>query len=85
MPLLISPPPSPPLEPVTTISEDLTPIPFLKTKGDTNITFDGQLSRPLKYHEDAKSGCGGQTWPAGMIMGKQLLRYHREELKTARM
>ena len=85
MPLIISPSPSPPLDPVSAISEDLTPLPILKIKGDTDITFDGQLSRPLRYHEDVRTGCGGQTWPAGMVMGKHLLRYHRQQLQDARM
>ena len=85
MPLIISPSASPPLDPVTAISEELTPLPTLKTKGDTDITFEGQLSRPLRYHEDVKTGCGGQTWPAGMVLGKHLLRYHREEMRNARM
>lgn len=67
------------------VSEDLTPLPTLKVKGNTDITFDGQLSRPLKYYEDVRSGCGGQTWPAGMVLGKHMLRYHRDELQNARM
>lgn len=79
-----SPSPSPPLDPVA-VSEDLTPLPTLKAKGSTDITFDGQLSRPLRYHEDVRSGCGGQTWPAGMVLGKHMLRYHRDELANARM
>ena len=76
--------PSPPPD-LVAVSEELTPLPTLKGIGDTNITFDGHLSVPLKYHEDVRTGCGGQTWPAGMVMGKHLLRYHREELKNARM
>jgi protein N-lysine methyltransferase METTL21A len=79
-----SPSSSPPLDPVA-LSEDLAPLPNLKTKGNTDITFDGQLSHPLKLHEDVRTGCGGQTWPAGMVLGKHLLRYHRDELQTARM
>lgn len=76
---------SPPLDPVAAVSEDLAPLPQLKAKGDQEITFDGQLTRPLLYHEDVRTGCGGQTWPAGMVLGKHMLRHHREEMENARM
>ncbi|XWX01916.1 hypothetical protein V2A60_009948 [Cordyceps javanica] len=75
---------SPPLD-VIHISEDLTPLPELKPAGNTDITFDGQLSRPLRLREDLRTGCGGQTWPAGMVLGKHMLRYHRHELQDARI
>lgn len=76
--------PSPPLNPLA-ITEDLTPLPTLKSAGDTHVQFEGQLSRSLKLHEDVRTGCGGQTWPAGMLMGKHLLRYQIDTLKDARM
>lgn len=82
--VLGSPSPSPPLDPVA-FGEDFAPLPELKAKCNTDITFDGQLSHPLKLHEDVRTGCGGQTWPAGMVLGKHLLRYHRAELQSARM
>jgi hypothetical protein len=84
MPAFDSPESSPPLDPVE-VSEDLAPLPSLKTKGNTTVDFDGQLTIPLKLHEDVRTGCGGQTWPAGMLLGKHLLRYHRSELQDARM
>ncbi|KAK2590630.1 Protein-lysine N-methyltransferase efm6 [Conoideocrella luteorostrata] len=76
--------PSPPLDPVA-VSEDLTPLPDLKQAGNARIDFDGQLSVPLEYHEDVRTGCGGQTWPAGLVLGKHILRYHREEMRNARI
>jgi predicted nicotinamide N-methyase len=79
-----SPPSSPELDP-TVISEDFVPLPALKAKGDAQLDFDGQLSEPIKVHEDVRSGCGGQTWPAGLLLGKHLLRYHREKLRDARI
>lgn len=79
-----SPSHSPPLGAIH-ISEDLTPLPELKPAGNTDVTFDGQLSRPLRLREDLHNGCGGQTWPAGMVLGKHMLRYHRNELQDARM
>ncbi|KAH7325901.1 putative methyltransferase-domain-containing protein [Stachybotrys elegans] len=79
-----SPPPSPPTDPLG-ISEELTPLPSRKTAGDTRLDFDGQLAQPLKVHEDVRTGCGGQTWPAGLVLGKHLLRYHRDELHDTRI
>ncbi|KID87851.1 hypothetical protein MAJ_05043, partial [Metarhizium majus ARSEF 297] len=76
--------PSPLLDPVA-VSEDLTPLPTLKQAGDARIDFDGQLAEPLAYHEDVRTGCGGQTWPAGLVLGKHMLRYHRQEMRTARI
>ncbi|KHN96615.1 uncharacterized protein MAM_05558 [Metarhizium album ARSEF 1941] len=76
--------PSPPLDPVA-VSDDLTPLPTLKQAGDARVDFDGQLAEPLAYHEDVRTGCGGQTWPAGLVLGKHMLRYHREEMRTARI
>lgn len=77
--------PSPPLDPVAGITEDLVSLPVSKKAGDTDIDFDGLLARPIKLHEDVRTGCGGQTWPAGMVLGKHMLRYHRSKLETARM
>ncbi|KPM44745.1 hypothetical protein AK830_g1771 [Neonectria ditissima] len=79
-----SPPLSPSSDPVC-ISEDLTPLPTLKSIGVAHVDFDGVLSQPLLLREDVRSGCGGQTWPAGMLLGKHMLRYHRDRLKSARI
>jgi hypothetical protein len=67
------------------IGEDLTPLPTYKAASTTSINFLNLLELPLKLHEDLKSGCGGQLWPAGMILAQQMLRYHRYSLKDARM
>lgn len=75
---------SPRMDPVD-ISEDLTPLPTLKAASTTKVDFDGVLSRPLKLHEDVRTGCGGQTWPAGLVLGKHMLRYHREKLHGSKM
>jgi hypothetical protein len=73
------------LDPVAGITEDLVSLPASKVAGDTNIDFDGLLAQPIKLREDVRTGCGGQTWPAGMVLGKHMLRYHRSELANARM
>ncbi|TWU72415.1 hypothetical protein ED733_002402 [Metarhizium rileyi] len=80
----MSPSPSPLLDPLA-VSEDLTPLPSLKQAGDARIDFDGQLPESLAYHEDVRTGCGGQTWPAGLVLGKHMLRYHKKEMLTARI
>ncbi|KAH7261908.1 putative methyltransferase-domain-containing protein [Fusarium tricinctum] len=79
-----SPPLSPSMDPVT-ISEDIAPLPSFKVSGVASVDFDGVLSKPLKVHEDVRSGCGGQTWPAGMLLGKHMLRYHKDRLADARI
>ncbi|KAF2759816.1 hypothetical protein EJ05DRAFT_509509 [Pseudovirgaria hyperparasitica] len=63
------------------ISEDLVQSPAHKAAGISETTFDGLLATPLKLHEDLKEGCGGQLWPAGMVLSKYMLRQHRDTLK----
>jgi hypothetical protein len=67
------------------VAEDLAPLPESKAAATTALDFDGLLPEPLKLHEDVKTGCGGQLWPAGMVLAKHMLRYHREKLENARM
>ena len=65
--------PSPILSPLA-ISEDLLPVPPPRLAGDVRQSFSGVLDPPLVLHEDLKDGCGGQTWPAGMLLACFLLR-----------
>jgi hypothetical protein len=65
---------------VFSVSEDLVPPAVLKSAGISEVDFDGLLSPPLKLQEDLKNGCGGQLWPAGMVLAKYMLRKHREDL-----
>jgi hypothetical protein len=81
---MISRSPSPEFSPLA-IGEDLTPLPTYKDASTTSIDFENLLEPSLLLHEDLKSGCGGQLWPAGMVLAKQMLRYHRDDLKDARM
>ncbi|PMD44220.1 hypothetical protein L207DRAFT_508973 [Hyaloscypha variabilis F] len=76
--------PSPEFSPLS-IGEDFTPVPTYKTASTTSIDFSGLLQPPLQLHEDLKTGCGGQLWPAGMVLAQQMLRYHRDALKDARI
>ena len=67
------------------MGEDLTPLPEYKAATTTVLDFDGLLPEPLKLHEDLKTGCGGQLWPAGMVLAKHMLRYHKDKLEKSRM
>ncbi|KAJ4365170.1 Protein-lysine N-methyltransferase efm6 [Neocucurbitaria cava] len=62
------------------VSQDLVPPAPIKSAGVSEVDFDGLLSPPLKLHEDLKNGCGGQLWPAGMVLSKYMLRKHRDDL-----
>lgn len=67
------------------IGVGLAPLPIYKAASTTSIDFAALLEPPLQLHQDLKSGCGGQLWPAGMVLTKHMLRYHRNSLKDARM
>lgn len=67
------------------ISESLVPPREQKTAGTTNIDFDGLLSEPLVLQEDLKEGCGGQLWPAGIVLSKYMLRRHHSDLRGKTM
>ncbi|KAI0842486.1 putative methyltransferase-domain-containing protein [Hypoxylon sp. FL0890] len=77
-------PDSPELSPLA-IGEDFAPLPAYKAAGTTEIGFEGLLAEPLRLHEDLASGCGGQTWPAGMVLAKHMLRYRRDGVREARI
>lgn len=76
--------PSPEFNPLA-MGEDLAPLPEYKEATTTAVDFDGLLAEPLRLREDLKTGCGGQLWPAGMVLAKHMLRYHRDKLDKARM
>jgi len=67
------------------IAADLTPLPTYKPASTTSITFSDLLSPPLLLHEDLTSGCGGQLWPAGMVLATHMLRYHKKSLKDEKI
>lgn len=65
--------------------EDLVQLPTIKASGTSEIDFDRLLEKPLKLREDLKDGCGGQLWPAGMVLAKYMLRKHRHSLENQKM
>lgn len=67
------------------VSEFLVPMRDLKAAEQNTVSFDGLLAEPLILREDLKDGCGGQLWPAGMVLAKYLLRRHRSDLSKKTM
>ncbi|KAK4496319.1 hypothetical protein PRZ48_012299 [Zasmidium cellare] len=65
------------------LSQDLVQSPTHKAASTKAVDFGGLLTPPLVLHEDLTSGNGGQAWPAGMILGKYLLRRKRDELQNS--
>jgi hypothetical protein len=56
---------------------------IIKASSTSSVDFGGLLSPPLRLHEDLAEGCGGQLWPAGMVLAKYMLRYpHLLDEKT---
>jgi hypothetical protein len=66
-------------------SEDLVELPNIKAPGMSEVDFDGLLEKPLRLHEDLKEGCGGQLWPAGMLLAKYMLRRYISSMKGKTM
>lgn len=67
---------------IFSISTHLVPPAQVKSAGTTSIGFDGLLPEPLLLHEDLREGCGGQLWPAGMVLSKYMLTYHKNSLSS---
>jgi len=65
---------------VFAISTTLVPERPSKAASTTSISFDNLLDPPLIVHEDLQEGCGGQLWPAGMVLSKYMLTYHKSVL-----
>ncbi|KAK4940053.1 Protein-lysine N-methyltransferase efm6 [Elasticomyces elasticus] len=64
---------------VFSISTEIVPERTNKSASTTILTFDDLLPKvkPLLLHEDLQEGCGGQLWPAGMVLSKYMLTYHK--------
>ena len=67
------------------ISEDLVQSPVHKATGVSSVDLDGLLSPPLRLQEDLSEGCGGQLWPAGMVLSKYMLRKHKDDIQDSSM
>lgn len=67
------------------VSETLAPPRVNKAAGTTTLDFDGLLEEPLILKEDLKDGCGGQLWPAGIILARYLLSQHSADMSGKTM
>lgn len=61
------------------ISEDLVSSPSIRPSQISTLDFGGLLDPPLRIQSD-ETECGGQLWPAGMMLVEYLLRNEKEEL-----
>jgi hypothetical protein len=62
------------------ISESLAPWRDNRAAVTTRVSLDGLLPEPLLLKEDLKEGCGGQLWPAGMVLAKYIISRHSSDL-----
>ncbi len=79
-----SQPSSPENDPLSGL-ESLVPGRVNKSPGTAAVSLDDLLEPPLLLHEDLKEGCGGQLWPAGIVLAKYMLRHHSDELADKTM
>ena len=68
-----------------TIAEDLVPSRTDCPEPTLSLDFSGLLNPPLILKQDLTEGCGGKTWPAGLVLAKYLLRCKTDELKDKTM
>jgi hypothetical protein len=62
------------------INESLIPARETNAAGTITVSFNGLLKHPLLLREDLKEGCGGQLWPAGMVLAQYMIRTHHSDL-----
>jgi protein N-lysine methyltransferase METTL21A len=65
--------------------ESLAPVRVNNTASTTALSLENLLDPPLVLHQDLKEGCGGQLWPAGMVLARYMLRHHRHDLADKTM
>ena len=73
------------VEDLLTVAEDLVPSRNDEPQPTISLDFDGLLNPPLLLKQDLKEGCGGKTWPAGMVLAEYLLRCRLDSLKNKTM
>jgi hypothetical protein len=65
---------------VFAIDDTFVPPQAQKLADTTQSSFGGLVDPPLLLYEDLKDGCGGQLWPAGMVLSKYMLTHHKTDL-----
>lgn len=71
-------------DPPISIDEDLVPSTAPNPPSTASIDFSGLLNPPLLLQDDPTE-CGGQLWPAGMVLAQYLLRCKMPALKDKTM
>lgn len=66
------------------VTEDLVPSIAPRQPSTTSIDFDGLLNPALLLQDDPTE-CGGQLWPAGIVLAKYLLGSKMTEFKGKTM
>ncbi|KAI5288776.1 Methyltransferase-like protein 21D [Ascosphaera aggregata] len=64
------------------LTTSLVPERFDTPSATTSVHFNHLLSPPILISQDLRNGCGGQTWPAGMVLSKYMLRNHSNDLSN---
>lgn len=67
------------------VDEDLVPSRSDELQPTISLGFKGLLDPPLLLKQDVKEGCGGKTWPAGVVLAEYLLRCKLHTLKDKTM
>lgn len=70
---------TPEIDPLSCL-DSFVPARVNKVASTSAVSFDGLLDPPLLLHEDLKEGCGGQLWPAGLVLAKYMLCHHKDSL-----
>ena len=66
------------------VSEELVPQRPTKVSTIAALTFSDLLNTPLRLQTD-ETECGGQLWPAGMVLAEYLLRWKLDDLRGKMM
>lgn len=67
-----------------TVSEDLAPYSAQAESAIASLSFNACLDPPL-YLQTDETECGGQLWPAGMVLAEYLIRQKLDDLKGKTM
>ncbi|KDB22366.1 hypothetical protein H109_05724 [Trichophyton interdigitale MR816] len=69
-------------EPVSApVLDSLVPPREIQCAGTSTVSLDGILNPPLQLREDLRNGCGGQIWPAGVVLSKYMIENHAAGLQ----
>lgn len=67
------------------VPEDLVPSRNDVVQPTVSLDFGGLLKQPLLLQQSLKEGCGGKTWPAGIVLAEYFLRCKMDRLNDMTM